>query len=182
MIAREPQGPIQKNPAGLLSFLGIKGTGETPNSLDGKITPIIDVQQFFLANATQCLQEDLFTGPGGTGGALITFFIVPTGKIWFVRKLSVVFQIDGNTTSFPGASIWYNPPGFGSIDISWWSASQVAVAPVAGRTVYAEQRIREDWLILRPFDQIRVAALGWVLSGANVGAAQLVMEYVELQV
>lgn len=64
--------PINRFARGLLSFLDIKQMGTTPRQLGGIVQPVIDLTEFYLADAMQDAQ--LFTAAGailvGTGGGV----------------------------------------------------------------------------------------------------------------
>jgi len=88
VLAREPQGPIQTNPDGLLGFLGIKGQGVNPNSLAGFVQPTIDVDQYFLASRLVQLQVLANgVGPFASGSvAFITPCTPPSGRTWIFNR------------------------------------------------------------------------------------------------
>lgn len=78
---------INRVPAGLLGLLDIKSMGATPNRIEQRIRPIVDLQRFWSAQGRQFK----FNTPGTVSVNNVGIFIsnelvVPPGKAWLVES------------------------------------------------------------------------------------------------
>jgi len=100
MIARGPQGPIQRAFYGMIGFLDLKGSEIAPNSIEGVTRPIIDVRPHLLAGlqgvkaATSVHGATPYSTFGTYGGALT----VPQGKAWLVTRASAWWGVQPTET------------------------------------------------------------------------------------
>jgi hypothetical protein len=77
--------PINKQPNGLLGFLGIKNGGRSPDALIPGLSVSWDVHQLYLAqDALYDVQSGTITATGGT-----SVWTVPAGEVWFVLAMGV---------------------------------------------------------------------------------------------
>lgn len=79
-------GKIQTQAAGLLSLLGIKGTGDNPQELGAAVVPTVDMLAYYLPRNLETVSQSIGPAPlAANTGVGIT---VPAGEYWFVRDLS----------------------------------------------------------------------------------------------
>lgn len=73
---------INRQPRGLLGFLGIKNAGENPGELSHTMAPVWDLAQLYLVNACEYgTRNDAITAPStviGDGP--------PFGEIWYIHE------------------------------------------------------------------------------------------------
>jgi hypothetical protein len=99
--------PLQKGPAGLLSFLELKTNGESPKLFGGELTPVIDVAEFY--SATDQLVGVAAGNVTNQGDAITA--TVPAGFMWRLRAVSflLVSPAAGAAVDGLGASVYYDP-------------------------------------------------------------------------
>lgn len=97
MQPREPSGPIQRAPEGLLSFFGIKGVGQNPNALDSSVQSGLDVEKWFLARTPRLLYDRLspipaakYTHDCNTLGLAVA---PPLGTVRYIRNVTVALAV-----------------------------------------------------------------------------------------
>ena len=84
---------IQRIPPGLLSFLGLKSTGQNPNNLSDTVVPVLDLEHLYLA---QDLQVSSNTQNVANAGQSISL-AVPNGEAW--RVLGFGYSADTLTAT-----------------------------------------------------------------------------------
>lgn len=73
-------GQLNRQPAGILGFLGIKNFGRSPDELATILAGTWDLSNWYLANAAQyTVAAGTITATGG-----LAVHTVPTGKVWSV--------------------------------------------------------------------------------------------------
>lgn len=175
MQPRAPSGPIQKPPAGLLGFLGLKQSGDTPNTLQGFVQPQIDALPFYLANARKALFVSSAGVAGNTNG-YVPFTvppIVPEGQLWLISQGQVALGIaPGESLAFLGVAEVHNNDTsvvpIGEPTGPWGTAA----AAGAGRLAIA--RITPGTILL-PGYEIRAFVSDYV--GAVGGPLELYLDY-----
>jgi len=78
--------PVQSLPLGYLSFLGIKNGGANPSPMSQQLVSVVDLFQFYQAGQEQTLGSDLLSFAVGGGAVDSTFYVVPAGKVWYMRE------------------------------------------------------------------------------------------------
>jgi hypothetical protein len=79
---------INRVPRGLLSLLGTKSLGRTPQEIDESVRGVVDLTQFYLSDKTlvsAAAAEVLITPSVGTVHAINT---IPNGEAWFVYNIT----------------------------------------------------------------------------------------------
>jgi len=95
MQAREPQGPIQANPDGLLGLFQIKGQAINPNSLQGFIQGVIDTTEFFIAGRARRLAvgANVVGASSGIGQSFTTPVVASVGEVLYFRRGGIYFNV-----------------------------------------------------------------------------------------
>jgi len=97
--------PINRLPAGLLSFLGIKNGGRNPQFLSEQLSPTFELLGWYLQSNSLSLQAN---GNVTAVGFNANWFTVPAGETWAVLSAQVNSQAAlgaGVTIAFGGAWI-----------------------------------------------------------------------------
>lgn len=102
MQPRQPAGPIQRPPAGLISILGLVGSELVPNTLGPTVTPTIDVLQMYLARNGEWQSATVSPADGSISNGFPLLPIVPAGELWVYRNATAKFTIDvaGSVANF----------------------------------------------------------------------------------
>jgi hypothetical protein len=121
---------IQRIPKGLLDFLSMKGTGQTPAELEPRLSSVIDTTILYMAER----QAGLITNTGNIAADGTNFFVssigtVPDGEVWIPVYASVnrdaagltagnnfTIQLQAKlaqfpTVTFPGVATVLSPAG-----------------------------------------------------------------------
>lgn len=79
--------PINRVPAGLLGLLDVKSMGATPNRIEQRIRPIVDMQPYWSAQGRQFVANTPGTVSVNNVGIFISNqLVVPAGKCWLVES------------------------------------------------------------------------------------------------
>lgn len=152
---------IQRLPKGLLDFLAMKGSGQTPTELEDRLRSVIDTTPLYLADR----QAGLITSTPNIAADGQNFFVstigtVPNGEVW----LPIV------------ASVQRDPGGLtAGNDYQFWLAAKVAqfptvifpgpsgrcLSPGGGYNGYAFDR-----LVMQPGDRFSIFTQG-TYAGTN---------------
>ncbi len=105
VVVRPPAGPIQLPPAGLLSLLDIKSSGDNPNALLQTVQPTIDVLELYAYPQRRI--RGMFDSPATGAGVVSTWnasqqLLVPASERWFIYNCTVSLSIAAADT-FAGA-------------------------------------------------------------------------------
>lgn len=173
MQAREPQGPIQKAPAGLLGLLGLKQSGATPNSLAGSVQATVDALPFFLSNPRIQLKAT-GTAAAGNENGLRAFTVPPIpaiGEIWVISRGTVQVGVA------PGESIGFVAPvqvhnNGTAFELIGENIGPIGTAGAGGRIVLAAL---EPGLILTAGYEIQVLISDAI--GATGPSVELYLDY-----
>lgn len=107
-------GKIQTQAAGLLSLLGIKGTGDNPQELGAAVVPTVDMLAYYLPRNLET--QSNATGPAPLAAGAGVSITVPASEYWFVRDLSGSLLASAAAQQL-GISLIYQPvagsPGIG---------------------------------------------------------------------
>lgn len=102
---------VQRIAPGLLSFLGLKGTGQNPTELGELLSPVVDLTPFYHA-------IDLLTANASTAGlntvGQSTLIEVPAGETWRVMAAGYI-ATNLTAAGICHISILYQPPGTGNV-------------------------------------------------------------------
>jgi hypothetical protein len=139
---------IQRLPKGLLDWLGMKGSGETPTQLAATVAAVNDIGELYLldrlgqANSATIAIPTVGTFQGTASGNTV----VPDLTIWLVKSISIT------TGTLPAGTSYTARPGYQR------KQSNVYLAPNNQNAAAAGERIAEGWyfekpLILLPGDQ-----------------------------
>jgi len=79
---------INRNPNGLLGYLGIKNFGRNAQTLAEVLAPVWDTSQLYLNNDAVYLNSTA----GGLGAGITLVFDPPADEVWWVHDYSVVFE------------------------------------------------------------------------------------------
>ncbi len=169
MQAREPQGPIQNNFGGLLSFLGIKGQGIAPNSFQGFVQGVTDVTPFMLSRTTERLFGQAVLAANTSNYCQVISANSPAeGECWYVRNVtcrvevlaaSQLFYLGLTRAVLPVAS-----GQAGKEEISTWSFA----GPLPARTVTVEvAAVCDKPFILLNGQLLGANIQGFVHAGSN---------------
>jgi len=82
---------INRQPTGLLGFLGIKNFGRNPDSLAPTLAPVWELQDLYLNSAPKW---QVSTAAGVAAGNAIVF-APPPQEVWYVTNYSVYFETAG---------------------------------------------------------------------------------------
>jgi len=77
---------INRQPLGLLGFLGIKNSGKYPADLNPGLNPVWDLSELYLANPSEYVQVSM---TANTVGNQATVIQVPNGEVWWVSHAGV---------------------------------------------------------------------------------------------
>ena len=69
---------IQARPLGLLSFLGLQGTGKNPTDLSDYVQPVLDLDYLYNANGLEAQNATTLLAVNGDTEELE----VPAGEVW----------------------------------------------------------------------------------------------------
>lgn len=169
MQPREPQGPIQNNFGGLLSFLGIKGQGVLPNSFQGFIAGNIDVTPFMLARTTErAFGQAVLTADTSNFCQVITAASPGTSECWLVRnvtcRIAVLAASQLNYLGITRAVLPVASGQAGKEDITTWSMPNALPA----RTVTVEASALCDKPFIMLSGQFLAANIqGFVHAGSD---------------
>jgi len=83
-----PYRPVQTEPAGLLSFLGIKNMGRNPDALSELLQPVLDLEDWYLRGIREPTAV-LSYAAGATGIAVDTYLNTPASEWWYVHDMGV---------------------------------------------------------------------------------------------
>ena len=88
---------IQEAPWGLLSLIGAKTNGQTPNALSDTVAPTIDITKFEIS-------KRVIDSATTTGGVLTLkdeglTIVVPEGKIWWIQQITGFFNASALATN-----------------------------------------------------------------------------------
>jgi len=116
---------INRQPAGLLGFLGIKNFGRNPETLSANLAPTWDLSDLYL-NSNPLYAE--VTSTAAAAGYTICH-TPPPGEIWYV--------MDGGVSFFSGAGIsWTGHLARGSPNnVTTIPMGPIETAPATGRAV-----------------------------------------------
>lgn len=98
MIVRQPVGPVQVLPPGLINLLQLKVGGYVPDALRQDIQPTIDLESWWL-RATKRIARQIYTSatPAGTWNDLISVLAAGGGNLapgpkawWYVHNVSII--------------------------------------------------------------------------------------------
>lgn len=78
---------INRQPVGLLGFLGIKNFGRNPDTLATVLSPVWETSDLYLSQSSRYSVTNISVA--ATGGA--TVLTVPNGKVWKVYAVSIRF-------------------------------------------------------------------------------------------
>jgi hypothetical protein len=149
---------IQRYPTGLLDFLGMQSTGDTPHELAQELRASVDLGDLYLSDRLRTVSA------GGSGPITTTSYlagglqtIVPAGETWLVYSAYVT-----STPVTAGATIK------GNLAIFRQTAGQVQILPASFSVLAAElilcSQIWERPMVMRPGDQLSL------YIGATTGA------------
>lgn len=151
MIVREPNGPIQVSPAGLLGFLQLKVGGRQPDAMRQDVQPIVDLSPYWLRSGGRNVSAAYSVSvPAGLLGGIAP--LVDAGTValgpgpaewWYVHSLTLsAFNNGAAATSSVGLGmVTLGGPGF--------ATSQFMLQPESIDMGAAAQRFlgaRDFWL------------------------------------
>ena len=151
---------INRNPGGLLGFLGIKNFGRNPQTLTEQLAGTWDLADLYLSAA--CIQVEYSSSFAAAGKQMA--FQVPRGEYWYVRNFSCRTDVMG----FAGGSL--------AIAIAIQSQSTLVtlnVGPTSGVITQPSGRAAaylERPIILQPGESIGAYVLDFNTAGAVVNA------------
>jgi len=79
---------INRNPNGLLGYLGIKNFGRNAQTLAEILTPVWDTSALYLNNDAVYLNSTA----GGLGAGITLVFDPPADEVWYVHDYHVIFE------------------------------------------------------------------------------------------
>jgi hypothetical protein len=161
---------IQRFPKGLLDFLGLKATGDTPHTLEGSVRGQINLDRYYLVDRVVAIQPSVtITANGFFTAAVAT---VPPGEMWLPLGLRISATFAA-LTSMQWCPSTRRALGGGQMMLTNFIS---AIASVTNECTYT-------WGELVPFmpgDAFGVYAQQTVL-GANPSAS-ILMEYYKLSI
>jgi hypothetical protein len=181
MQPREPQGPIQYAPLGLLQFLQLKQSGENPNTLLGSIAPTLDVLPFFMANAMEFEQAATNIPPGG-GSNYALLPIVPNGEIWLVHQASVICPCNDTTTRLDQIDMYLSDPRGDFLVTDQRSIASAFPVGIPGLYTFARANVTQDALLLTAGQRLLGFVGGWLIAGGGGGTVTGRMLFRRLQI
>lgn len=150
---------INRQPAGVLGFLGIKNFGRNPETLGNTLAPVWDYTDFYLEAAAQISQISGTWDAAGTLG----IFTPPAGEVWFVSHFGLRTDVIGGRT-VNGVLTVSKTNGIGVVPLSQNGASATTATD---RVTLAMNRP----IILQPGEELGA------FVNHFVGAAGLVVNY-----
>jgi len=132
---------INRQPRGLLSFLGIKNSGRNPRSLADVLAPTVDLRDWYLAQNSESVTVNISVA----GIGFTPFFVVPETDTWAILATSinsqavlgagVSLQIGAGWTRNPNAQIFAplttvgNTYTVGQVAAAWSPAGSLVMVP-----------------------------------------------------
>lgn len=108
-------GLIQRNPIGLLDFLGLKATGQSPTVLPDELVATVDISQLYAAARwEQIVGTTSAVNLVGFWGTTVT--TVPQNELWLVDSCAIsgstlaattAYRLRGGLITAPGGSALY---------------------------------------------------------------------------
>jgi hypothetical protein len=139
---------IQRFPKGLLDWLGMKGSGDTPHELGTQLASVMDIGQLYLLD--RAAFQNGSTSNISTNGIQTpstTNFTVPAGELWAMKNFTM-----SKYPSFAAATGGTFRLGYyRSLVGQYFAFGPEFVIPAAGGGVLAYQ-FRPDELYLTPGD------------------------------
>ena len=161
---------IQRFPKGLLDFLGLRATGDTPHTLETSVRGQIDLERYYLVDRVTAIQPNVtITANGFFTAAVAT---VPPGEMWLPLGLRI------SATFAALTSMQWCPATKRSI-----GGGQMMLTNFIGAIAGVTNECTYTWGPLVPFmpgDAFGVYAQQTVL-GANP-VATILMEYYALKI
>lgn len=165
--------PIQTNPLGFLSLLGLKNNGNNPPEMRDDVQPVVDLRAQYLeqdarfSGAGQRLfplgDSPATSAPGSSAGVLVG--PDPTGnELWYVHGgfMAVQIPVTGGVSSIKFGALRWSTVTTSSLFQA--VSDQGSIAGIAAATVAQESMVRiHGGFFLRPGEQIS----GW--SGGAIG-------------
>ena len=86
--------PLNRVPAGLLSFFQIKSTGRNPDQLSDEVRPVLNMVDFYSAGIGARIEESFELGFDPTNlNTSIAVVTVPSDEFWIVRNVSQTARV-----------------------------------------------------------------------------------------
>ena len=104
--------PLQTSPTGLLGSYELKVTGENPSGFGDVVTPVTEVQDFYLANALGTVGLTTAVGIGTQSGS--STVTVPAGYVYRVLGWSAEIVLGGADIAMTAQGVAYLTPPVGS--------------------------------------------------------------------
>lgn len=121
---------IQRIPSGLLSFLGIKGTGQNPDFITDDVVPSLETLPFY---AVQNNEIATTSGAVQNAGDQITL-VVPSQEVWLLHGISAIIAM--STTATVGLEVGVQPLQGGNTHIAGQSDDQSFASGQIARAFY----------------------------------------------
>lgn len=183
MIPREPLGPVQLAPAGLLGLLQLKTGGFNPDALRQDIQPTVEVGPYWLRAAYKTITDGYSRTDVGNGNEIDILLDTLTGartlgppadQWWYVHHVTMACFSDTNSTTDVGVGMRL-PGGPGSTLADLVVGDTFDVAANA-----TEQRSARDfWMPPGSFLGFWFGVAG---AGGSINVNLVGMQYTALQV
>lgn len=141
---------IQRYPSGLLDFLGMQSTGDTPHELAQELRASLDLTDLYLSDRLRAASAGgavAITATGYQAGGVQT--VCPSGENWLVYGMGMT-----SVAITAGATIK------GCMGIFRQSSAQVQLLPITFDCIAAELIVVGSWtekpMVWRPGDSLSV--------------------------
>lgn len=164
---------VQRRASGLLSALGIVGSGDTPNALAELVSPTMDVQLFFDAGRHEIADA---SGAAVAAGDNVTI-TVPATQAWRVIGLSARFV--AGVGAAPAPSFWCGVrfTGTGNFNVLGFHYEQAVTLSGAGGEEAAAPANLSAPFILGPGAQLRAQLATGAVAGSTLIVVAAIARY-----
>lgn len=92
MLPREPSGPIQVTPSGLLGFFNLKNSGRNPGVLLDSVGPSIEMRDWYFASQLDSLTDTVSVTAAQATFAFVNLVVPPT-EAWWVESATLIADV-----------------------------------------------------------------------------------------
>jgi len=179
MEVREPAGPIQRAPQGLLSFFDLKGQASNPNALYSGIMPTFDLEKWFLNRPPVSSFGTLpIIADVSNDFATVNTDSPEEGTCWLIRNVTATVQVMGGQTlhNLRIMRSRKTVPAGGFVEDVTDHAPGVVAIPVLGPTAFVTASCNKPLLIL-PQERFGIN-LAFSFAALNTSATLNITAYV----
>lgn len=190
MKVRDPVGPIQVLPPGLINLLQLKVAGYSPDAMRQDVQPTIDLEAWWLrakADNTRLRYRQFVTGAPTTIGGFFAVLSPGLANLgpgsqawWYVHNMTMDFSSNGVVTDLnAGISIrGGSQPSLGAADQTWSLPGRF----IPGLTAAVPRQIDSVSGFWMPPNSIVGAYVGTIAAAVDFNLEILGFRYTELPI